>query len=98
MDTTEFVERLYEAFSQAPRPAEEEIAPHRCGECDEVAARLAPHESRRVPDEDMFWLGDSMPLLGHKAFRYYLPRFVEFCLKQPNSSADAVIDYNLGPL
>jgi hypothetical protein len=97
MDTTEYVERLYGAFSDAPRPAKEEITPHRCYECDEVTARLAPHQSREVPDDDMFWLGDSMPLLGHKAFRYFLPRFIEFCLRHPNSSANGVIDYNPGP-
>lgn len=97
MDTAEYVERLYGAFSNAPRPAQEEITSHRCGECDEVATRLAPHQSRTVPDEDMYWLGDSLPLLSPKAFRYFIPRFVEFCLKHPDGSLDGVIDYNLGP-
>lgn len=38
-----------------------------------------------------------MPLLSPKAFRYYLPRFIEFCLETPRSSAEAVINYNLAP-
>lgn len=96
-DIDSYVARLYRAFSAAPRPQADEIAPHRCCECDEVARRLAPHEAALVPDDDMLWLGDSLPLLGPAAFRYYLPRFIQFCLVKPPSMLDAVIDYNLHP-
>jgi hypothetical protein len=96
-DVDGYVARLYRAFSEAPRPRADEIAPHRCCECDEVARRLAPHEAARVPDDDMQWLGDTLPLLGPAAYRYYLPRFLEFCLVTPPSMLDAVINYNLAP-
>ena len=63
-----------------------------------IATRLAPHAVQDVPRDDLLWLGNSaMPLLGPKAFRYYLPRFIEFCLLTPQSSANAVINYNLAP-
>jgi hypothetical protein len=97
VDTDAYIERLYRAFAKAPRPAAREITPHRCHECDEVSARLAPHAFDQVPAEDMYWLGDSLPLLSPKAFRYYLPSFVAFCLRHPESSAEAVINYNLAP-
>ena len=97
MDISAYTKRLYAAFAEAPRPNEKEITPHRCGECDEVAARLAPHEHTEVPVEDMYWLGDSLPLLSPKAFRYYLPSFVAFCLAHRESSLDALINYNLAP-
>jgi hypothetical protein len=45
----------------------------------------------------MHWLGDCLPLLSAKAFRFYLPRFIEFCLTVPNSNVDALINYNLAP-
>jgi hypothetical protein len=93
----DYIPRLYRVFAGAPRPQKEEITPHRCCECAEVTERLAPHEAARVPDEDMLWLGDSLPLLGPAAFRYYLPRFLEFCLTQPPSMLDAVLNYNLAP-
>jgi len=96
-DIAGYVKRLYCAFSAAPRPQEREIAPHRCCECDEVVRRLAPHESGRVPDDDMLWLSDTLPLLGPAAYRYYLPRFIEFCLVKPPAMLDAVINYNLSP-
>jgi hypothetical protein len=97
VDSGDYIGRLYQAFAGAPRPTLDEITPHRCAECDEVAARLSPHVARAVPHDDMLWLGDSMPLLGPKAFRYYLPRFIEFCLITPRSSTEAVINYNLAP-
>lgn len=98
MEARQYIARLYGAFADAPRPEHAEITPHRCAECDEIADRLALHAARDVPHEDMLWLGDSaMPLLGPKAFRYYLPRFIEFCLLTPQSSAEAVINYNLVP-
>jgi hypothetical protein len=97
VDTADYIARLYQAFASAPRPAQGEVTPHRCDECDEVSARLSRHAARHVPHEDMLWLGDSMPLLSPKAFRYYLPRFIEFCLVAPESSAEALINYNLAP-
>jgi hypothetical protein len=91
------IRALYGAFAAAPKPARDVITPHRCGECDEVASRLAPHEARSVPDEDTFWLGDSLPLLGPEAFRYYLPRFIEFSVTQPHSSLATLILYSFVP-
>lgn len=96
-DVDAYVVRLYSAFHDAPRPKRDEIAPHRCCECAEITSRLAPHEARDVPEDDMLWLGDTLPMLGPTAFRYYLPRFIEFCLKAPASMLDAVINYNLAP-
>ena len=97
VNVSTYIERLYVAFAEAPRPSEKEITPHRCGECDEVASRLAPHEHTEVPDKDMHWLGDCLPLLSPKAFRYFLPSFVAFCLTHRESSLDALINYNLAP-
>lgn len=97
VNVDDYIPRLYRAFVAAPRPQKDEVTPHRCWECDEVDERLAPHEAAHVPDEDMTWLGDTLPLLGPPAFRYYLPRFIEFCLAQPESMLDAVINYNLAP-
>ena len=97
LDLDAYIPRLYRAFTAAPRPREDEITPHRCCECDEVTKRLAPHEAARVPDEDMAWLGDTLPLLGPVAFRFYYPRFIEYCLSEPESMLDAVINYGLAP-
>jgi len=97
VDVADYIDRLYRAFAEAPRRDRDESTPHRCCECDEVAARLSRYAARDVPDDEMLRLGDSLPLLSPKAFRYYLPRFIEFCLTTPESSAEAVMNCNLAP-
>ena len=62
-----------------------------------MTSRLAPHEARHVPDAQMDALGGGLPLLGPEAFRYYLPRFIEFSLLHRDSEAAAYIIYNLAP-
>jgi hypothetical protein len=89
------VERIYAAFSEAARPAADDIAPHPCCECAEVAARLVPHQSREVPVEDMSCLADSLPLLSPRALRYFLPRYLEFTLTNPESIARDNVLYHL---
>jgi hypothetical protein len=88
---------IYAAFSSAPRPTPDVITPHRCEKCDDLASRLAPYEARQVPDSQMDVVGGDLPLLGPEAFRYYLPRFMEFSLLRRDSDAAAFIIYNLAP-
>ncbi len=71
------------------------ITPHRCEECDEVRDRLSRHEPRRVPESDMKWLGDSLPLLSPEALRYYLPRYLEFSITHRDSNACEFVLYHL---
>ena len=97
MDAAAFIKRLFAAFAEAPRPSKDEITPHRCLECDDVAARLAAHSHAEVPDEDLYFLGDSLPLLSPKAFRYYLPSYVAFCMTHRDSGVDGLINYSLAP-
>jgi hypothetical protein len=96
-DAGDTIRLIYAAFASAPKPRADCITPHRCGECDEVASRLAPHEAQAVPAEDMYWLGDSLPLLAPEAFRHYLPRFLEFTMTHPDCSAEGLILFNLVP-
>jgi hypothetical protein len=76
----DLAEHIYATFSPAPRPSHDVITPHRCQNCDDITSRLAPYEARRVPDSQMDALSGDLPLLGPEAFRYYLPRFIEFAL------------------
>lgn len=95
VDEASLIHRIYAAFSAAPRPARDEIAPHRCWECDGVRDRLARHEARCVPISEMEWLGDCLPLLGSKALRYYLPRYLELSITHRSSVACELVLYHL---
>jgi hypothetical protein len=89
------VAALYSAFSQAPRPKREEITPHKCLECDEVACALAPYEAAAVPSEALDRVCYELSLFGPQAFRYYFPRFVEHSLKNPPSILAERLGLNL---
>jgi hypothetical protein len=95
IDEASLIHRIYAAFSAAPRPARDEIAPHRCWECDQVRDRLARHESRGVPISEMEWLADSLPLLSPTALRYYLPRYLELSMTHRSSVVCELVLYHL---
>lgn len=88
---------IYAAFSSAPKPKRDVITPHRCPECDDITARLAPYEAAHVPDSEMQRLGQGLALLGPEAFRHYLPRFIEFSMAYADSDVARYIVYNLVP-
>ena len=50
-----------------------------------------------IPDTEMRHLGQSLTFLGPEAFRYYLPRFIQFSMAHPDSDAARYILYNLAP-
>jgi hypothetical protein len=85
---------LRQAFAAAPRPREDEIAPHDCYECRDVRNALAPYEFDSVPDEVLDSVGSAIPLLGGAALRYYLPAYLLRSMrKPPYVRLDAVVDY-----
>ena len=80
MDASELRQVILSAFAPVSKPSHEQIAPHRCLECDELAADFAPFQATDVPD-DVFrkhvW---DMPLLSAEAKQYYLPAWLLRCL------------------
>ncbi len=91
------VNSFYKAFLGAPRPTLSEITTHRCWECDKVREDFAAYSVKKVTDKVMRYHGDSIPLLSAKAFRYYLPRYVQFTCEQPDENATDNLLFNLSP-
>ena len=89
------IEPLFAAFSSAPRPAAEEITSHRCCECDRVRDDFARYSVREVPDDVLSYHGDSIPLLTPKAFRYFMPRYIQFTFEHPDTNATDNLLFNL---
>ena len=85
------------AFADAPRPAREEIALHRCGECERVRSDFSGYAVADVPDEVMIYHSDSIPLLSPAAYRYYLPRYVRLTCERPDTNATDFLLFNLCP-
>ena len=85
---------LRDAFARAPRPRENDIAPHDCYECSDIRKALAPHRFDAVPDEILDGLGSAIPLLSGAALRYYLPAYLLRATRDPlYGRLDSVMDY-----
>jgi hypothetical protein len=93
----EFIEKMYSAFSNAEKPAIDEMTPHRCIECDEVRDQIHTFDKREVPDHLLHYHGDALPLLSPKALRYYFPRYIEFGLLNQDENAFDNCLYHLAP-
>lgn len=81
MDAQDLRRLILDAFASVPKPSREEIAPHRCAECDELAENFAPFDAGLLPDalfRKHVW---DMPLLSADAKRYYLPAWLVRCLE-----------------
>jgi hypothetical protein len=81
MDAQQLRELILDAFASVPKPSHEEIAPHRCMECDELAEDLAPFEAATIPDAEFQKHVWDIPLLSADAKRYYLPAWLIRCLE-----------------
>lgn len=66
-------------------------------EREEIRDLLAPHAARDVPEEDLgrYPLYTMFPFLSTASYRYYMPRFIEYCVKNPNSTLGEFLLYSL---
>jgi hypothetical protein len=81
MDAQELRNLILDAFASVPKPTHEEIAPHRCMECDELAEDLVPFEAAKIPDATFRKHVWDMSLLSADAKRYFLPAWLIRCLE-----------------
>lgn len=93
----EFINEMYKVFENTPKPSKDDMTPHRCIECDEIRDQLFKFEQRELPDKILSSHSDSLPLLSPEALRYYLPRYIEFSLKDQYSDVFEFILYHLAP-
>jgi hypothetical protein len=96
-DGIDIANRIRAEFAAVVRPEAAEIAPHLCGECEDVRQRLAPHAFDRVPDETTDYLSDSLPLLGPRGLHYYLPAYLLRTLRDPDWRGIDFLLYHLAP-
>ena len=76
MDTTELRQAIVAAFSSVPRPERNNIAPHKCPECDELADDFPSFDALSIPDsifEKHLW---DLSLLSAEAKHYFLPTWL----------------------
>jgi len=94
LDISTLEKRLRAAFPQ--RTVEGVIAPHDCEECVALRANLKNETWDSVPDKFVGENADVLPLLSEAGYAAYLPAWIQYALRQPNSDVANMLLVNLG--
>lgn len=96
---TRLIELIYSAFAEAPRPARDEITSCCCWECEGIREEFVNYAAREVPDDLVHFENAAGSLMTQTAFRYFLPRLLEFSiLPSPRDSVTVEnVLYRLSP-
>lgn len=70
------------AFKNNARLADQELTNHRCEECDQIRIDFENLEWSSVADSLVEENVDALSLFTAKAYRYYFPSFLLYCLKK----------------
>jgi hypothetical protein len=91
-DTELLLRQVTAAFAGTKAPATGDIAPHRCGECDDLRDHLVGHTPDHIPDEVLSTHRWDLPLLSDNAKKYFLPAWLSRAIEDPQSDyAESVI-------
>lgn len=86
------------AFYSTSKPSDIRlIAPHSCPECDELAMDFLPYTYESLPPEILDSHYDSLPLFSSQALLHYLPAYLLYSLKNPESRVAEFTIYQLSP-
>ena len=92
MNARELKGRVLEAFEHEVAPRFDQIAPHPCAECDELARDLINKDPLDVPLDRLEYHCWDLPLLSSEAKRFFLPAWLFRSIEQPASDfTDALI-------
>ena len=86
---------FFRAFQSAPQPEDVEIAPHQCKGCDQIRRDFCQLESVELTGDILEKHSGDLPLLGPKAWRYFLPAFLSYALANPDSAVAEMLVINL---
>ena len=86
---------IFQAFAAAARPGKDDITTRRCEECDSIGDSFCEHDSATLPDVVLTKFFDILPLLSDRAWRYYLPAYIRFALRNADSDLAELLIINL---
>jgi hypothetical protein len=88
---------IWSAFSDAPRPAQDDIIQHACEECFFLRDAFAPYTASALPFNTIEGHFADLSLLSPAAFRHYLPAYLCRALDRPDSDVFQFTLYHLSP-
>lgn len=91
----DFIEKLYDTFSEARRPTKEEMTIYKDFECAEIMEKFSPHKNCDLPDKTIDEYNQGLLWLRPIALRHYLPRYLEYSLINPDTQVAEFTLYTL---
>ena len=83
-DADDIIRQITDAFAETVQPASEALVNNHCCECAEVSAIYAPKRWMDVSLDDVL-RGRETALLSAAAWRYYLPAFMIWAIREPHA-------------
>ncbi len=93
----DFIEKMYDTFSEARRPTKEEMTIYKDFECAEIMEKFSPYKNCDLPDEIVSSFFNALVWLKPEAFRYYLPRYIEYDVQHQDYSFFGYLLYEIVP-
>lgn len=87
IDLDAFVESVYAAFGDVEKPKKDDVIYHLCEDCEAIREVIGGIDSREVRDRDVQSFEVDIGALSPSAFHYYMPRLMEFTLRNPDTLA-----------
>lgn len=77
--------KIEEAFSDVEQPSSDNITNHNCPECRAVRRVFRNQSWRAIEPKKVYWAFGQLSLFTPEAFHYFLPAFMIYSLREPNS-------------
>lgn len=87
--------KIEAAFSDIEPPSPKNIIEHECQECRDVEQTFRNQNWRNIELKKVEWAYDKLPLFTPEAFQYFLPAFMIYSLRKPESDVCEFLVYAL---
>lgn len=86
----EVLEEIAQAFKDAPRPGDEALLHQDARDDNDIQALLGVPHWRELPDDSIEYEYSALAFLSPAGFRHFLPAYLSWVLRHPDSSATVV--------
>ncbi len=84
------LEQVERAFADAPRPSDDELLHPDCRDDNDIAPLYGISHWRDVPDAVVVGAYEALAFLSPAGFRHFLPAYLAFALRNPETDAYTV--------
>jgi hypothetical protein len=95
MSYDDLMQQIRVAFADVVRPADDDLVPHHCDECDVLRADLRGRSPDDLSDGWIERSFDQLVFMSDDAKRYYIPAYLRVAARDPGSTVAQFVLYSL---